>query len=371
MSRISKDAVSNITSSSTVCKIPVQTVSVLPGPFPTQGSLAYDIPTNNIYFGTGSQWLEVFPGVVTMLGDITGDSSSNTISKLQGFTLTASGGSAPVTGSLLGYNGTAWTPQGSAPVAGNVLVWNGTAWVPSSGTNVNITLAGDITGSSNTNTISKLQGKTLTAPAPVNGNVLYYNGAAWVPSSGTGVTIQLAGDVTNASNTDFISKLQGFDVQASVAGGGANPVNGNVLTYNGAAWIPQNLPAPPTPIVFQSTVVVPDGTPGNPAKAVLIQFPSSVSGVYVLNATIMNGSGDTWIQYWIWNGVVGVQGALDGDGGRSGITISSINVSGDTYNNPSMKILGGPQMIVDVYGETINGFGATYSVTYYITQIVF
>ncbi|WP_413291459.1 tail fiber domain-containing protein [Bdellovibrio sp. HCB337] len=47
----------------------------------------------------------------------------------------------------------------------------------------NLSLAGDVTGTLSATHVSSLQGKTLSAAAPSNGQVLKYNGTAWVPSS--------------------------------------------------------------------------------------------------------------------------------------------------------------------------------------------
>lgn len=49
-------------------------------------------------------------GVITLSGDVTGQSTANTVSKLQGTLLTASGANAPTTGQVLMYDGTQWLP---------------------------------------------------------------------------------------------------------------------------------------------------------------------------------------------------------------------------------------------------------------------
>jgi len=58
-----------------------------------------------------------------------------TINSLQGTTLTASGGSAPTTGALLGYTNVLspqWGPVGGTPSTGSVLWFNGITWTSTS-----------------------------------------------------------------------------------------------------------------------------------------------------------------------------------------------------------------------------------------------
>jgi len=60
-----------------------------------------------------------------------------------------------------------------------------------------VTLGGDVTGTTAANSISKLQGNTVAAASPASGQVLKWNGAAWIPandsvntySAGTGLTL--------------------------------------------------------------------------------------------------------------------------------------------------------------------------------------
>lgn len=62
--RLAHDSSLDVLESSSVCKIPVETVSVgnPPQPFPIKGALAYDIPSNSIYFADGSAWMPVGDG---------------------------------------------------------------------------------------------------------------------------------------------------------------------------------------------------------------------------------------------------------------------------------------------------------------------
>jgi hypothetical protein len=53
-------------------------------------------------------------------------------------------------------------------------------------------LEGDVTGPTAATILSKIQGHTVTAPAPVAGQALTYNGVAWVPQTGATPTDALA-----------------------------------------------------------------------------------------------------------------------------------------------------------------------------------
>ena len=60
----------------------------------------------------------------------------------------------------------------------------------------NQTFLGDITGTSQTTNVAKLQGSTLTIAAPANGNVLTYSGGTWInqapaPATPAGATTQI------------------------------------------------------------------------------------------------------------------------------------------------------------------------------------
>jgi len=65
-----------------------------------------------------------------------------------------------------------------------------------------VTLAGDVTGPSGSNTVAELQGTPLNAPTPVFGDVLTFDGVEWVPlpvsataATNTVVSFRLNGDV--------------------------------------------------------------------------------------------------------------------------------------------------------------------------------
>jgi len=167
------------------------------------------------------------------LTDITGES----INDLSDVTITTA-----TNGQVLSYNGSAWVNSAAssgslaglsdttitAPATGEVLKYNGSAWVDASvaysevtGTPTNVsTFTNDsgyltaITGES----IDDLSDVTITTPA--NGQVLSYNGSAWVNSASAG----------GASALDDLT-----DVTITAA------ASGEYLRYSGSAWVDASL----------------------------------------------------------------------------------------------------------------------------------
>lgn len=165
-------------------------------------------------------------------GDVSGALSSLTVNKLQGRPVNSA---APVTGQLLGWNGTQWTPQtlnitipvtsifgrtGSitaqtgdynfAQLAGTVSI----SQLPSAG--------GDISGTLSSATVTRLQSRSVANTAPTAGQVLSWNGTQWAPAtvsaggSGgvasifgrTGAVASQSGDYTAAQVTNAADKTQ-------------------------------------------------------------------------------------------------------------------------------------------------------------------
>ena len=201
------------------------------------------------------------------MGDLTGTYPAPTIASLQGVTVTAT---TPASGEVLKYNGTAWVPasdDGTTYTGGTGIDVSGTVITNSGDTNAaddittSTTALGDLTGTYPAPTIASLQGVTVTATAPTLGEVLKYDGTAWVPASddganytgGTGINVTgtvitnlgdtnagddittstiATGDLTGTYPAPTIASLQGVTVAALA------PASGEVLKYNGTAWVP-------------------------------------------------------------------------------------------------------------------------------------
>lgn len=148
--------------------------------------------------GTG---ISISGGAITvnnLSGDVTGAPNATTVTKLQNIGISTT---TPSSGQALKYNGTDWAPAAdndaqNLSVSGTTLSISGgnSVTLPSgaaytagtgisiSGTNVISTsnLAGDVTGATNANTVTKIQGIAVSSSTPSSGQVLVYNGTSWI-----------------------------------------------------------------------------------------------------------------------------------------------------------------------------------------------
>ena len=184
-----------------------------------------------------------------LVGDVTGISTSNSISNLQGKPVVAA---SPSSGQVLKYNGTQWVP--SADNMGSSTTYTAGTGITINGSNaisVNA-LSGDVTGNPNATVVSKIQTVGVTTTIPTTGQVLKYNGTSWAPgtdnnsggggtyTAGTGIDITgtvvsaqpMGGDVTGTLVANTVSKIQNYSVSALA------PTSGYVLKWNGTAWAP-------------------------------------------------------------------------------------------------------------------------------------
>ncbi|MEI7802864.1 MAG: tail fiber domain-containing protein, partial [Bacteroidota bacterium] len=200
--------------------------------------------------GTGISITGTVISTSAMTGDVTGSITANTLSKIQGKPISAP---SPTLGQVLKYDGTQWTPGTDIAASGGPTYSAGTGITINGSNVISVSnLAGDVTGTSTSNSISNLQGKPVVANSPSSGEVLKYNGTQWVPSidnvgsgttytAGTGITINgsnaisvnaLSGDVTGNPNATVVGKIQSVTVTNTI------PTTGQVLKYNGTSWAP-------------------------------------------------------------------------------------------------------------------------------------
>ena len=178
-------------------------------------------------FTQSTNWTSISQAIVAAVksGDVTALAA--------GIIFPPVGGGGPVT-SVTGTAPIQVTGAANAPVvglvagtvAGQLLGWNGTVWAAVAPPST--TLAGDVVGPGGSNVLENIQGHPISAASPSTGNVLAWSGAAWVPSSGAGPTITLAGDVTGASNANTVTAIQGNPVSGT-------PTAAQILIENGGA----------------------------------------------------------------------------------------------------------------------------------------
>lgn len=95
-------------------------------------------------------------------------------------------------------------------------------------------VGGDLTGDSGNQTVVGIQTNPVSDDQPQLNDVLTWDGQEWAPApSGGGGPITLAGDVTGPSNANTVERIQNNPVS------NAAPSTGDVLKWDGAQWLPQ------------------------------------------------------------------------------------------------------------------------------------
>ncbi|MEL7145921.1 MAG: hypothetical protein AAFO69_06105 [Bacteroidota bacterium] len=123
-------------------------------------------------------------------GDITGDFANTSIINLQGNPVNAL---SPATGDVLKWDGAEWVPSvddsqtltngAGIVITGNSIINTGDLDPGDDVLRGDSPVGGDIGGSYDAGlSVSSLQGNTLNALTPATGDVLKWNGTAWVPS---------------------------------------------------------------------------------------------------------------------------------------------------------------------------------------------
>lgn len=236
-------------------------------------------------------------------------------------------------------NGTTASPltlaqQGAA--AGQVLKWNGTAWMPDN--DLGGAGAGDNWGTQQVVAGATLSGAgtnasplVLAQQSAVAGQILKWNGAAWLPAND-------GGDNWGTQNVIVNTALTGNGTAASpidLAQQGA--VNGQILKWNGAAWMPANDAGDNwgTQNVAVANIFTGNGTASSPIN--LAQQGASAGQVLKWNGSAWAPSNDEV-------GTGGGGGTNNTYSPGTGITITgtapnfTINNVGDADNNPNNEI---------------------------------
>jgi hypothetical protein len=172
-----------------------------------------------------------------------------------------------------------------------------------------IQLAGDLGGTAAAPTIAKLQGATLSSSSPTSGQVLKYNGTAWVPDavvmaeaqtlslSGTTVTlsgtnssvtlpavgdatstatgkVQLGGDLGGVATAPSVVRIQGVPVSSTT------PTTGQVLKFDGTSYVPNSSILAETQVLSLAGSTL--SISGTSSSVVLPNATSSTSGMVQL-----------------------------------------------------------------------------------------
>ena len=118
----------------------------------------------------------------------------------------------------------------TAPAGSNIYTCNSAnTWSLQGGI---VFMGGDVTGTSASSVVQKLQTRSLSPAAPLIGQVLVWDGSFW-----TSQTISvLAGDVSGPINGALVTGLQNRAISSNA------PQVGQALVWNGSSWGGQTLP---------------------------------------------------------------------------------------------------------------------------------
>jgi hypothetical protein len=121
------------------------------------------------------------------------------------------------------------------PSTNQVLQYNGTTWGPTS-LLPGFIAGGDLSGTSINQTVIGLQAVPISATLPTTNQILQYTGTAWAPASAP-ITFTAGGDLSGSNTSQTVIGIHGIPVSSTA------PTTGQVLEYNGTQYIPTSITA--------------------------------------------------------------------------------------------------------------------------------
>ena len=122
------------------------------------------------------------------------------------------------------------------PTIGQVLQFNGTAWVPTT-PNTSAALGGDLSGTVSAAKVVSIQGFPVKQQTPLDGQALVFNGTAgqFEPRV-VSANPTMGGDISGLASTASVIALRGVGISATT------PQSGQMLQFNGSQWGPAAAP---------------------------------------------------------------------------------------------------------------------------------
>jgi hypothetical protein len=205
-------------------------------------------------------------------GDLNGTLTGAKVVRIQSLAVSST---TPLSGQVMAWDGSQWTPQNVAGGLSSVYGRTGAVTAQTgdysfgqiSGTASSGQLpvaGGDLSGVLTSATVAKIQGHAISASAPTSGQVLTWSGTQWAGQAagggvtstfgrtgavtaqtgdytftqilgtvGTGQLPSMGGDVSGSPGATTVLRMQNWPIAATA------PTTGQVLMWSGSQWLPQ------------------------------------------------------------------------------------------------------------------------------------
>jgi len=324
------------------------------------GSQVSMINTNTLTQNGTNQLTSTVNGVATAAltvntsGDVTGNLGATVVSKINGSPLGTITGAT--SGQVLSWNGNAWVPATAAPATTTNILNSNANTITSivNGVSETATAVNSVSNTSSANTLTTtVNGVTGSSVNMVNSNTLTQNGSNQLVSTVNGVastplTAGIDGDVIGELGTTLVSKING-----SPLGITTTATSGQVLSWNGAAWVPATT------------------TQSANAESLTSNFTTSSTSATNTNLSFAIGANESYY--------VTIEGSASKAFSSSGMKLaiaapSGCTISGEAYlGGSSLSTAPTPSLItaINTLGSTFatgNGVRVTFRMTFQVTN---
>ena len=265
------------------------------------GATVNIINTNTLTQNGTNQLVSTVNGVgstaltVSATGDVTGNLGATVVGKINGSPLGTTTGAT--SGQVLSWNGTAWVPASAAPSTTTHTLSNPVNTITSvvNGVSVTAPSVNTVSNTSSANTLTTtVNGVAGSSVNLINSNTLTQNGTNQLVSTVNGIassalTANTTGDVTGNLGATVVAKINGSPLGTTT---GAS--NGQVLTWNGSAWVPAAVPAGSVTHTLSSAAnTLTSDVNGVSGNASIINSISNTSAANTLTTTVNGVTGSS------------------------------------------------------------------------------